>query len=1042
MTNSKSMFILHRTVVLCTLLALCMPSIFGGFLSAQAQKAKKDPALDLYFSANALYNRGLYELAVDEFTSFVAKYPTHAKAPYANLGLGLCLFSTGKLKEAEPVFAKIATNAKITAIAPIFNLRGHCLLSLGKFPEAEQSFASTIAKHKNPANLADAYAGYTEALYNQSKWPEVVKASDEALKRAPTAASAPRVGLQGALARYELEKYPEAKAILVKLKATKEAADEFKQHVSFLMGECLRQEEDYKNAALSYDEARKIEGSFTMEAHYRLGYVSFLMKEYPKAITELTSFIAAHKDSEHLPRANLYLGRSYLETKNAQAVTFLTKLVPDAKLGAEAALWLGRLHLRAKDYTKAEAALKPVIARFASSELISDLNYDYATALMQGEKFAEATPIFAKVDKKGPQAANSIWMESYCLHQTKKFDLSLARCEIFLATYKDDENLNEVVFLRAENLFLLERYADAVVSYETVLKAKGVAVERLDVVRFRVGQIRYQEQKWPEALTMLEPLLPKNLATPTFAQLKYVAGDCYFKQENWAKSITMFTAFTTAQAKDPNAALALFKLGKSYESSNNAALALTTLQKMLTTFPKSEHVPHASVELGRLLYEGKKYAEAKKVLLTAASTEFAPHSTYYLGYVALAEEDQALAIKNFETLVTKHATHELAPDATLQYGKLLVLAGDFAKSKATLDAFIKKLPTHPKADQAQFYLGISLAREDSYAEALPRFEAILAKGKESPLRERALYEAAWCDKGLKKPDAAQKRYQSLITEFPTGELVLDAGFELAELEFEAEDFKGSVTRLTALLPKVTAKPELKERVLYRIGWNHFNLEADQPAAKAFEDMLTLNPKSEKVVMASYQAGEANLRLKGYPKALQHFTRVVAAGKTDDGLHEQALLRKAETEGFSNLWPASQKSYTEFLTTYATSDFVHRAQFGVGWAQENQKMYAPAIASYEKVLAAGNRDETSARSQFQIGECHLASKAYDDAIKAFVKVEVNYAYPQWSSRALFDMGKALEGKGLPEQAKARYEELVKNYPDSTVVPAAKAQIAKL
>ena len=106
------------------------------------------------------------------------------------------------------------------------------------------------------------------------------------------------------------------------------------------------------------------------------------------------------------------------------------------------------------------------------------------------------------------------------------------------------------------------------------------------------------------------------------------------------------------------------------------------------------------------------------------------------------------------------------------------------------------------------------------------------------------------------------------------------------------------------------------------------------------------------------------------------------------------------------------------------------------------MYAPAIASYEKVLAAGNRDETSARSQFQIGECHLASKAYDDAIKAFVKVEVNYAYPQWSSRALFDMGKALEGKGLPQQAKARYEELVKNYPDSTVVPAAKALIAKL
>ena len=149
MSNWKSILLLSRFTSVFTLSAFCMPLILGGSLFAQAQKAKKDPALDLYFSANALYNRGLYELAVDEFTSFVAKYPTHAKAPYANLGLGLCLFSTGKLKEAEPVFAKIATNAKITAIAPIFNLRGHCLLSLGKFPDAEKSFASTIAKDKN-----------------------------------------------------------------------------------------------------------------------------------------------------------------------------------------------------------------------------------------------------------------------------------------------------------------------------------------------------------------------------------------------------------------------------------------------------------------------------------------------------------------------------------------------------------------------------------------------------------------------------------------------------------------------------------------------------------------------------------------------------------------------------------------------------------------------------------------------------------------------------------------------------------------------------
>ena len=153
--------------------------VFPAFSLFGQDKAKKDPALDLYFSANALYNRGLYELAVDEFRSFLGKHAKHPKAPFANLGLGLCLFQAGKPAEAEPVFALIANNRKILAIAPVHNLRGNCLLSLGKHVDAEKAFSATIAADKNPAHLADAYAGYAEALYSQGKWAQVVKATDE-----------------------------------------------------------------------------------------------------------------------------------------------------------------------------------------------------------------------------------------------------------------------------------------------------------------------------------------------------------------------------------------------------------------------------------------------------------------------------------------------------------------------------------------------------------------------------------------------------------------------------------------------------------------------------------------------------------------------------------------------------------------------------------------------------------------------------------------------------------------------------------------------
>ena len=1033
----KSKFSLPRALFAFALLVTFASVAFG------QQKAKKDPDLDLYFSANNLYNRGLYELAVDEFRQFLSKNPNHEKAPAANLGLGLCLFQLGKPAEAEPVFAKISGNAQMLALAPIRNLQGHCLLSLEKYAEAEKAFGATLSRDKNPANLADAYAGLAEATYNQGKWADVVKAADEALRRAPDSTVSHRVSLQSALARFELENFAEAQTILDRLDKDKKTPAEFLQDIAFLLAECHRKEENYKEAASKYDKARKLEGPRAVEAHYRLGYVRFLTKDYDQAARELSEFIDKNKGTPLAARAGLYVGRAYFEKKNhSQVERALGSLLGHAELGAEAGLWLGRSYLRDKNLAKAEQTLKPAVDRFGGGESGDALQYYYATALMEGGKVEQASSVFAKVDKKGPLAANALWMEAFCLHRSKDFATSLLRCETFLSAHKEDENGDEVLFLRAENLFLLERYVEAVVSYETLLKVSGLAAERQDVARFRVGQVRYQEKKWVEALSMLEPLLSKNVKGVAFRQIRYVAGDCYFKREDWKKAVAQFKQFADEQPEDPNAGLALFKLGKSWENDGNALEAVSTLKRMLVKHGAGEHAAHASVELGRLLYQRKEYGEAKQVLAKAENSEFAPHVHYYMGYVALAEENLEQALVRFRSLSTKHPEHELAADAGLQFGKLLALAEDFAKAKTELDGFLRRHPNHAKVDQARFFLGVSHARQEGFAEALKLFQAVLKGDSKSPLRERARYESAWCEKALERPADAKKTYGQLLAEFPRGDYALDAAFELAELEFEEKKYLDSADRLQKLLPKTNERADLKEKTYYRIGWNRFNLGEDQAAAKAFEDMLAVNPKSEKLVMASYQAGEARLRMKDYENARNHFVRVTAAGKTKENLREQALLRQGETEGLTNRWANAQRTYETFLREYPASDFLLRAKFGIGWALENQGKHALAITRYGAVLEEGGRDETTARSQFQIGECHFALKAYDEAIKAFVKVEVNYAYPKWASRALLDMGKALEAKGRPEQAKANYEQIVQKYPDTTAASAAKALMAKL
>ena len=59
---------------------------------AQTPNKKKDPATNLYFTANSLYNLKLYPLAAEEYEKFLAKYAAHPKAIAAQLGLSLSYF--------------------------------------------------------------------------------------------------------------------------------------------------------------------------------------------------------------------------------------------------------------------------------------------------------------------------------------------------------------------------------------------------------------------------------------------------------------------------------------------------------------------------------------------------------------------------------------------------------------------------------------------------------------------------------------------------------------------------------------------------------------------------------------------------------------------------------------------------------------------------------------------------------------------------------------------------------------------------------------
>ncbi|MBL9124292.1 MAG: tetratricopeptide repeat protein, partial [Planctomycetaceae bacterium] len=169
---------------------------------ALAQPAASDPpppateAADAparqYAAAVALQNRELYELAADEWTKFLERFPDDARASRARHYRGVCHL---KDKRYEPA---IVDFSEVIRRDPKFNLLPATYLNLGLaqysqaqaghpelFAPAAAAFATLVAKFPQSEYAPQATFYRGEALYAEGKKSEAAKVYDDFARKYP-----------------------------------------------------------------------------------------------------------------------------------------------------------------------------------------------------------------------------------------------------------------------------------------------------------------------------------------------------------------------------------------------------------------------------------------------------------------------------------------------------------------------------------------------------------------------------------------------------------------------------------------------------------------------------------------------------------------------------------------------------------------------------------------------------------------------------------------------------------------------------------------
>jgi len=1062
--------------------------------------AEKDPAMDLYYSANSLCSRRFYKLAAVEYKTFLSKYGRHAKASLAKWGLAISLYNLGQLKEAEPLLKELAGHREIAAQGQLHNLWGQCLLEQKHFGEAEKAFGWSVKNAKDPgsARTANARTGLIEALYLQDKWSEVIKVADQAGKLAPASPYTPRIRYQAAVARAKLRQYDQAAAVLKAIIATgKDAA--LVHRATFHLAECLRYSDKLAESAELYKRAATAQkGEFSEYAYYNYGMVLFLLDKYADSIAALTDFKKAYPKTALGSEASLYTGRAHIELKDyAKAEAILRPLATgrSGPLLPAAVLWYARMQMRANKPTQAVNILRNVESRFAKNPLLPAMINELAMAYMELRRHDQAAAAFARAQSiaTGDEAMDFMRLQAFCLHRAGQYAQSQKICEAFGRKYPKDPSLSDVLFLKAENLLLLKKEPEALAAYDVFIKADPKHKDAL-LAHLRRAQLYSNLKKWALAAENIEVVLAGDHKAAAFDRAWYLAGDYAFQAGDWPKAIKAFETFLGEKPEQSNVDAALYTLALAYECDKQIDKALAALKSLIVDHygqsigkmqnaakgfmkvgkqsgkrkvsrrkDKSaqtyKYLQDARVAMGRVLYEADRLDESRAVLVEARNSygslrqERDGDAEYYLAWIALKQDRQADASKYFAELA-RYPKHAFATDAKLQAAILQIRQGQLGPALATLRDLLRANPKHPKADQATYYIGLCYTRLKKPADAIGYFKAVQSKYPKSDKADDALCWQGRCEEQNGKDPAARAAkasatYKAFIQRYPKSELLNDVLVDLAKLEFQAKQYDRVIARMTGLigkdLKKPVASPALRERALYLLGWSYSKANKPALSARAFEEMG--KSKAGGGVMtasAAFQAGEARMRTKEYPAALEHFTQAVAAAKPGTNDYASAMIRRGECEALTDQWKSSQATYTAFIQRYgkAKHKLLPQARFGMGWAMENQENYPQAIATYRLVTARGVKDSIGVRSQFQIGECLFATNKLDEAVKEFILVESIYAIPAWTARAILELGRIREAQDREDEAMDRYREVIKRFGDSASAGVAKTRLKAL
>ncbi|MDR0395628.1 MAG: tetratricopeptide repeat protein [Tannerella sp.] len=737
--------------------------------------------------------------------------------------------------------------------------------AMGKYDEAMREFnrLKRSPEYREQANYYIAQINYVEDNHD-----EVVRLTERLLRTYPDSENNTELYRIAGNSYYQLGNQEKAVAML---KRYVSLADMPARGELYLLGVCMYNREDYKDAVDAFSQT----------------------------ITE---------DDELTQNASLYLGQCYIQLndKNNARMAFdqAGSMEFNRKI-QETALYNYALLIHETSFTgfgESVKAFEKFLNDFPESPYSDKVNDYLVEVYLTSRNYDAALESIDKIRRPNTkileakqnilfQLGNQAFMNVEVMKAIDYFDRTIE-----LGNYDNEARAN-AYFWRGESYYRLERYSNAISdfnNYQSLLKY-DTGSDAHSLVYYNLGYCYFKRQDFDQALVSFRRYvtLERKQESKSFADAYNRIGDCLFYHRRFAEAETNYSRavalqpfladyatyqkgvvlglqrdytekirmmdrviheFPASQYVDD----ALFERGRTYVLLEKYAEGAASFNTLLDRYPQSSFAPKAGVQLGLLYYNDNQLERSveayKRVIDGYPGSEEAKVAVQDLKSVYIDMNDIS-SYASYVNSLGEHMHIEISEQDSLTYlaAERLFTRGDFDGAQRSLLNYLRSFPGGAFNSNANYYLAKIAFDKNEYTEAKKLFTLVLGSG-DTKFREESLARKS-------EIEYLEKDYATAINTFRELQEVAESreNREAARLGImrcaqytgnEAEALKAA----NELLKEAHLSPEIESEARYLRAMSHLKL-GDPKEATDDLSALSKDTRTEHGAEAKYRLAQ-------------------------------------------------------------------------------------------------------------------------------------------------------------------------------------------